>query len=199
MTVHIAYARCSTAGQSVESQLHALAKDAGIPEFSRLFTDEGVSGATIAAQRPGFAALLAYARDGDVVHVAALDRLGRDAIDVQQTVRDLIARGVRLEVVGVGTIGKGVGEVIVAVLAQLAALERDRIKERTAAGRNAARASLAATGLTHRGKASLGRPQSVDPAEVRKWRVENEASIAATADHFGVSTATVKRACSKRC
>ncbi|MGV2480635.1 UNVERIFIED_CONTAM: recombinase family protein, partial [Salmonella enterica subsp. enterica serovar Weltevreden] len=92
--------------------------------FDREFSDEGVSGATLAADRPGFAALLAYAREGDTVHVYAIDRLGRDAIDVQATVRDLIARGVTVDVHGLGAIAPGVGELIVAVLAQVAQMER---------------------------------------------------------------------------
>lgn len=31
--------------------------------------------------------MLDYVRDGDVIHVYAVDRLGRDAIDVQSTIR----------------------------------------------------------------------------------------------------------------
>jgi putative DNA-invertase from lambdoid prophage Rac len=74
-------------------------------------------------------------------------------------------------------------------------MERQRIIERTAQGREAARAALAATGKTHRGKASLGRPHAADPRAVRKWREENAASIAKTAQHFCLSVATVKRYC----
>ncbi|HBV13476.1 MAG TPA: resolvase, partial [Brevundimonas sp.] len=72
-------------------------------------------------------------------------------------------------------------------------MERQRIKERTQAGRAAARAALEATGRTHRGKESLGRPMAQDAAAVVAWRKENGASIAQTARHFGLSPATVKR------
>lgn len=159
------------------------------------FFDEGISGATIAADRPGFAALLKYVREGDVVHVYALDRLGRDALDVQSTVRNLLNSNVILDVKGLGPIGRGVGELITAVLAQIADMERHRIKERCDAGRNAARAALAATGLTHRGKVSLGRPKAADAAEVAKWRSDNGATIPQTMVHFGISKATVSRYC----
>lgn len=186
----LAYYRVSTADQSVEAQRHALGGS-----FAREFFDEGVSGATPAAARPGFAALLQYVRDGDELHVYAVDRLGRDAIDVQTTVRELLRRGVAVEVHGLGRIAAGVGELILAVLAQVADLERRRIAERTAAGRDTARAALAATGKTHRGKSSLGRPSAADPAVVRAWRQENGASINATAAHFNLSAATVKRYC----
>jgi len=186
----IAYYRVSTADQTIESQRHALG---GGQAFDEEFKDEGVSGATLAADRPGFSQLLAYVRKGDSVHVYAVDRLGRDALDVQATVRGLLDRGVIVEVNGLGTIAKGVGELILAVLAQVADMERRRIAERTAAGRDTARAALEATGKTHRGKASLGRPKDGDPAQVRAWRLQQGASIKATADHFKLSTATVKR------
>jgi len=186
----IAYYRVSSEGQSIDSQRHALAQ--GKP-FDKEFADEGVSGAIPAAQRPEFAKLLAYVRDGDTIHVYAVDSLGRDALDVQATVRALLLRGVSVEVHGLGTIARGVGELILAVLAQVADMERNRIAERTAAGRAIAKASLEATGKTHRGKASLGRPMGADPEAVRAWRTANGKSIAETALQFNVSTATVKR------
>lgn len=187
----LAYYRCSTSDQSVEAQRQALGG-----HFDREFIDQGVSGATMAAKRPGFAALLEYARDGDIVYLAAVDRLGRDALDVQSTVRALIERGVTIDIKGLGPVGRGVGELVVAVLSQIADMERQRIKQRCDDGRMAARASLAATGRTHRGKVSLGRPLAADANEIRSWRFQNNASIAATAEKFGVSTATVKRYCS---
>jgi len=94
---------------------------------------------------------------------------------------------------------KGAGELILAVLAQVADMERQRIAERTAAGRLVARESIVRTGLTHRGKESLGRPVKADAAEVARWRREGSASLAKTAEHWSLSLATVKRycACSK--
>lgn len=100
-----------------------------------------------------------------------------------------------VDVYGLGPIGKGVGELIVAVLAQIADMERNRIRERCEAGRQAAKASLRATGRTHRGKESLGRPKAHDAKEVALWRSNNKASISVTAAQFGISDATVKRYC----
>ena len=131
----------------------------------------------------------------DEVHVYAVDRLGRDAIDVQSTVRSLLDRGVIVNITGLGTISKGVGELILAVLAQVAQMDRDRIRDRCEGGREAARASIALTGKTHRGKASLGRPTVYNPSEVTAWCKANSASIAATATHFALSKETVKRYC----
>lgn len=200
----IAYYRVSTVDQSIEAQRSAMA---GGEPFDEEFTDEGISGATQAASRPGFGALLKYIRKGDTLHVYAVDRLGRDALDVQATVRALLQRGVAVEVHGLGRIAQGVGELILAVLAQVADMERNRIKERTAAGRAVAQEHLAKHGKTHRGKASMGRPRGtvgekgagrlVDPAVVAAWREHHAASIAATAEHFELSTATVKRYCAQ--
>lgn len=190
MTHRIAYFRVSTTDQSVEAQRLAMGG-----AFDQEYSDEGVSGGVLAADRAGFSKLLAAVRKGDTVHVYAVDRLGRDAIDVQTTVRALMHAGVTLNIHGLGTVGEGVGELIIAVLAQVAQLERRRIAERTAAGREAARASLKATGRTHKGKESLGRPHAADPVTVKEWRKASGASIKGTADRFGLSPATVKRYC----
>ena len=186
----ISYLRVSTFDQSVEAQRNALGGG-----FDKEFVDSGVSGAILAKDRPAFADLLRYVREGDTVIVYSVCRLGRDALDVQSTVRSMIDRGITIEVVGLGQIGRGVGELILAVLAQVADMERMRIRERCAAGRDAARASLAATQKTHRGKAGLGRSKIHDPAEVAGWRRANCASISQTAHRFEISTQTVKRYC----
>lgn len=193
MKHRIAYYRVSTADQSIEAQRAAMGGS-----FDAEYQDEGVSGLVMAAERPGFAKLLASVRKGDTVHVYAVDRLGRDALDVQATVRRLIEAGVTVDVHGLGPIGRGVGEIILAVLAQVADMERRKIVERCESGRVAARKALAETGRTHRGKASLGRPFAKEAAEVAAWRTANAASIRRTAEHFKISDATVKRYCAVR-
>lgn len=187
-----AYYRVSTIDQSVAAQRQAMGG-----AFDREFTDEGVSGGVMAAQRPGFANMLNVVRSGDTIYVYGVDRLGRDALDVQSTVRALLDLGVTVHVHGLGPIGRGVGELILAVLAQVGEMERRRIAERTAAGRAAARASMARTGKTQHGKETLGRPHATDAVAVRQWRDRNQASIQQTAAHFNISTATVKRYCSR--
>lgn len=191
----IAYYRVSTGDQSIDSQRLALGGG-----FDQEFSDEGVSGGTMAATRPGFAEMLSKVRSGDTLYVYAVDRLGRDALDVQATVRKLIEMGVTVHVHGIGPIGRGVGELILAVLAQVADLERQRIAERTKAGREAARKALETTGRTRAGATSLGRPKAVNGPEIAKWRLANGpaphgASIRDTSRHFGLSEATVKRYC----
>ncbi|MDR5830106.1 recombinase family protein [Caballeronia sp. LP006] len=184
----IAYYRVSTRDQSIESQRTAMGGG-----FDKEFSDQGISGSVLAMERPGFRACADYLREGDTLQVYAVDRLGRDSIDVQTTVRDLRAKGVVVDIHGLGPIVGEAGELIVTLLAQIAQMEKNRIIARTDVGRETARRSLAATGRTHRGKASLGRPVQHDAAAIAAWSWEN-GSITKAAEHFGVSEATVSRA-----
>lgn len=188
MSARIAYFRVSTKDQSIEAQKAAMGG-----EFDNRFEDEGVSGAIPAAQRPGFAKLLEFIRTGDTLCVYAVDRLGRDSIDIQTTINSLQAKGVRVEVHGLGVLVGDAGKLIMVLMAQLAEMERKRIFEKCESGRLAARVSLALTGKTHKGKVSLGRPVAGNAAVVMAWKKENSASISKTADHFGLSVATIKR------
>lgn len=69
--VDLGYARVSTAKQDLDRQVEAL-HEVGIPD-ERIYLDKK-SGAT--TDRPGLRAALAYARDGDIIVVHTLDRLG---------------------------------------------------------------------------------------------------------------------------
>lgn len=187
---NIAYYRVSTADQSIESQRHQL----GNTVFDKEFDDAGVSGAIVAAKRSGFGAMLSYMREGDTVFVTAIDRLGRDSIDIQTTFRDYFkAKSVNLYVAGLGMIQGEMGEFFLTLLAQMAQMGRNRITARCQAGRATARDSLARTGKTHKGKSSLGRPSATDGAAVIAWRKANNASITETAAHFNISPSSVTR------
>lgn len=81
MTAILGYARVSTLGQDLDAQLAALTAQ-GV-ESGQIFTDK-LSGA-VNTVRPGLAALLHYAREGDTVVVTAIDRLGRSVAEVTRT------------------------------------------------------------------------------------------------------------------
>ena len=135
------------------------------------------------------AALLAYVREGDVVIVAAIDRLGRNTSDVLCTVEALKAKGVSVVSMREGfDLATPAGKLMLTMLAAVAELERENLKARQLAGLERAKAE---------GKA-LGRSKSIDDAAVCAWRAENSASIKATAEHFGISAASVKRDSSTR-
>ena len=89
---HSAMPGSSTTGQDLDAQLAALSA-AGV-EPQRVFTDT-LSGSAKTA-RPGLAAMLDYARAGDTVVVAAIDRLGRSVAEVTRTIADLGERRITL-------------------------------------------------------------------------------------------------------
>ena len=89
----LGYARVSTTHQSLDQQADALTA-AGV-DAARIYTDK-LSGTSTRQQRPGLAALLDYARQGDAIVVVGIDRLGRNAAEVMTTIRDLGERGIVL-------------------------------------------------------------------------------------------------------
>jgi hypothetical protein len=89
----LGYARVSTAHQSLDQQMDALTA-AGVGA-TRVYTDK-LSGTATRTQRPGLAALLDYACEGDAIVVVGIDRLGRNAAEVMTTIRDLGERGIVL-------------------------------------------------------------------------------------------------------
>lgn len=148
------------------------------------FADEGISGAAKALECPEFSELFKFVRKGDTLIVPAVDRLGRDTIDILHTVEALQAKGVSIISLREGfDLSTPIGKAMLTMLAAVAELDRSNIKARQMAG--IAKAE---------GKA-LGREKTIDDIAVAIWRKENSASIQATAEHFGISTASVKRAC----
>lgn len=175
----IGYARISTSKQTLDQQTDAL-DAAGV---ERTFSDK-LSGAR--NDRPGLAALLDYAREGDVVVVVALDRLGRSLSGVISTIDSLRKRGILLRSLreGIDT-STSAGRMVAGIFATLAEYERELINERSAVAREAAAA---------RGK-QTGRPRAMTPQQVgiaRRMR-ENGESIADIVDTLKVSRATIYR------
>lgn len=136
MTAIIGYARVSTTGQDLDAQFTALAT-AGV-DTERVFTDK-LSGSA-KTDRPGLAAMLDYARDGDTVVVTAIDRLGRSVAEVTRTITELGERRILLRTIreGVDT-GTPTGRAVAAIMATLAELELELGRERRSASRQARR------------------------------------------------------------
>ncbi|SIA08634.1 site-specific recombinase PinR [Mycobacteroides abscessus subsp. bolletii] len=161
----IGYARVSTGRQSLDQQVDALTA-AGVDE-SRVYSDK-LSGTSTREQRPGLAALLDYVREGDVIVVVGIDRLGRNAAEVMTTIRELSQRGIVLRSLreGVDT-WNAASRMSAGVLASLAELELELGREYRTAGREARKAR----GQAHRTSRSSGRSEGfTGPANARDRR-----------------------------
>lgn len=106
--------------------------------YIHLFTDT-ISG--ISTERKGLAEALDFTREGDILVVWKLDRLGRSLKHLIEVVTVLHERGVgfRSLTEQIDTTTSG-GKLVFRVFGALAEVERDLIRERTKAGLQAARA-----------------------------------------------------------
>ena len=175
----IGYARVSTDDQRLDAQIDAL-KQSGA---ERVFSDK-ISGTK--RSRPELDRLLDQLRDGDVVLVAKYDRLARSLSDLLEIVAiiETAGAGFRSLAEDIDTTTPA-GRLIFHVFASIAQFERERIRERTVEGLNAARA---------KGRIG-GRPPALtadQKAEVHRMKSEGRA-VKDIAAMFKVSPATVKR------
>jgi DNA invertase Pin-like site-specific DNA recombinase len=157
--MELGYARVSTAKQDLDRQIEALA-EVGLAR-ERIYVDKK-SGATV--ERPGLRAVLAYAREGDVIVVHTLDRLGRTVRDTLNLIHELSERGIGVRnladpiKVDSSRTDDPMAQLAVVLLALFAQMERTYAMER------AAHARAVATAKGRR----VGRPVLVDQAKV-EW------------------------------
>lgn len=184
MTRVFAYARVSTVDQLTENQLQQITQ-AGYAIDPKRYIEEKVSGSVPASQRRGFQDLLKKIEAGDTLIVTKLDRIGRDSIDVQQTVQWFLTEGIRLVVLQLGNLDltSSAGSLMVKMLAAVADFERDLIIERTQAGQARARAAG-----TH-----MGAPAKTTAAERKTIlkALQGGSTVTSLAAQFKVSRATI--------
>lgn len=176
----IGYARVSTREQDLDLQRDAL-EAAGVEEIYWEKVSSRKEG------RPELAKALDYCREGDVLVVYKLDRLGRSLKELLEIVSGLEERGIGFrslqEALDTTTPG---GRLVFHIFASLAEFERDLIRERTMAGLQAARA---------RGRKG-GRKPKMDERKValaRKLMADPEYSVAEICRTLGVSSSTLYR------
>ncbi len=123
----IGYARVSTPEQDLAPQLVAL-NEAGC---EKVFSDKA-SGAK--ANRAGLTDALSHARAGDVLVVWKLDRLGRTMKGLVDLAAELAERKIGLRSItdGIDTAGTA-GKLVFHIMAAMAEMERDLVRERTTA------------------------------------------------------------------
>ena len=129
----IGYARVSSKEQNLDRQLEAL------QSVSKVFSDKASGQST---DRPQLQAMLDYLREGDIVIVTELDRLGRNNKDLTEIMNAIQQKGATLEVLNLPSMNgiedenlrRLINNLVVELYKYQAESERKRIKERQAQG-----------------------------------------------------------------
>ena len=172
--------------------------DAGVNP-GRIYADVAVSGAKATSSRAQWHLLDQQLHQGDVLVLAAVDRLGRRYLETMWAIYDLQRRGVRLRSLA-GNEGEWtkfldadpdspeafMGNILASMAAYVASQERQSISRRTKAGLNTAKA---------KGQ-ELGRPRLLTAEQLTAIRQDlaNELTVAAVARKYGVARSTLRRA-----
>lgn len=147
--------------------LETYAKDNGF-EFNEL-VEERISGTVKAEKRPRYNQLKGRLRNGDILIVTDIDRLGRSADDVIMEFKKLKSEGIRVialdtpylnkwDTVQDGSIYEMIADIFITLKAHMAQQEREKTVSRINQGLEVAKA---------KGK-KLGRPKSDLPQEFIK-------------------------------
>lgn len=129
----IGYARVSSKEQNLERQIKAL------EGVSKVFSDK-VSGQS--TERTQLQAMLDYLREGDVVVVTELDRLGRNSKDLTSLMNQIQQKGATLEVLNLPSMNgiedenlrRLINNLVIELYKYQAESDRKRIRERQAQG-----------------------------------------------------------------
>ncbi|TWY18174.1 recombinase family protein [Enterobacter roggenkampii] len=185
MSRTFAYCRVSTSEQATENQIVAI-RQAGYDILDNRVISETVSGGVQAMKRKGFADMVTHKLEkGDRLVVLKLDRLGRDNIDVQQTIAMLVDKGVDVVSLDlpVRNLASAEGKLMLQMFSAFAEFEKSRIIERTKEGLARAKTE---------GK-KLGRPIAVDTVKRVQEAKAKGLSQSKAALELGLSLPTIKR------
>lgn len=185
MSRTFAYCRVSTSEQTTENQIVAI-RQAGYNVPDNRVVSETVSGGVQAMQRKAFADMVTHKlEDGDQLVVLKLDRLGRDNIDLQQTISLLVDRGIDVVSLDlpVRNLASAEGKLMLQMFSAFAEFEKSRIIERTKEGLARAKKE---------GK-KLGRPVATDTLKRVQEAKAKGLSQSKVANALGLGIATIKR------
>ena len=177
----LGYARVSTYGQTLDSQLEQLRAAGCTTKIYR----EKVTGAH--NDRRELLKMLKAIAPGDVVTVTRIDRLARSTFDLFAIVKQIVDAKAQFRSLAEpwADTGTSTGRLMIAILGGLADVERDLIRTRTAEGRSRAQ---------KRGQRMGRKPKLTEEqqAEARKRRTEG-ATLAELARSYGVGKSTISR------
>ncbi len=176
----VGYVRVSSVDQNEARQVEALGT------VDRLFSEK-VSGKN--TDRQQLQEMIAYVREGDTVRVKSPDRLARSTTDLLALVRHLKDKGVAVEFVDNPSLNTDTpqGEFMLTILAAVAQLERETIRERQAEG-----IAIAKLKGTYDRSVKL----TTEKIEEARRKVDSGVPKAAVARELGVSRQTLYSALS---
>ena len=140
------YARVSTSSQSPQNQIDVLTELANRQGYTiiKIYTDNGISGTKLTADRPALNELMMDARKRkfDMVLVWSLDRLGRSLKHCLELLQELQELKVDLffQQQGMDT-STSSGKLMFSMIGAFAEFERNIIRERVMAGQQRAKAN----------------------------------------------------------
>lgn len=179
------YSRVSTDMQTVENQ-QEVARTSGMT-IDHWFADEGVSGGVKCFDRPQFKVMVAQMEAGSTIVTTAVDRIGRNTVDVIQTIEKLAKMGISVFIMTFGKIDltSEIGMMVLTIGAAFAQMEKTAIKRRTKEGM----ARVKKQGV------KLGQPLKITPEQLGKmYEMEEEGmNVNRIATEFGMQRNTVDR------
>lgn len=184
----LGYARVSTVGQDLQTQIEKL-KNAGITD-DYLFIEK--KSGTTTRNRHELENLLKQARNGDHVFVTKIDRLARSIIDLNNVMNRFKEKGVSVTFLDnnmtfeADTENNAMQRLLFNVLGSFAEFERDMIVNRTGEGRQRAKAAGKKLGRT-------GQPEEKIWRAIAMWknRKQLDVSISEIVEDTGVPRATL--------
>jgi DNA invertase Pin-like site-specific DNA recombinase len=163
----VGYKRASTADQSTDRQLDGLFLD-------RVFTEHASGKNT---ERPELQKLFAYVREGDTLVVHSMDRLARNLDDLRRLVRELTAKGVRIEFLKEAMTFTGddapMATLMLSMMGAFAEFERALIRERQREG-----VALAKARGAYKGRRRVLTGEQVEALQKRAVPGANKAALA---------------------
>lgn len=192
-----AYGRISTVvhGQDLANQIEPIKQVADARGFDlvKIYTDEGISGAT--ERRKGLDTMIADAKRGvfKVLIVVEISRIARDVRHLLNTLHELHQVGVSLVSIreGIEFNDSPFSKGMVTMIGLLVTIERELLRDRIRTALAVRKAAAATTGW------KCGRPSKITPELIdaaKKLRASGS-SVRATAKALGVSKSTVLRVC----
>lgn len=178
------YARVSTAGQDIQTQIEQLEQSGCNHIYSEHFTG------TI-TDRPQFNELLSILQPGDTLVVTKLDRFARSTAQGSELVKELIERGIAVHILNMGYMDNTPASKLVRnIFFSFAEFERDMIVERTQEGKAIAKQNP---------DFKEGRPQKYTTAQLKHaMQLKETHSFKQIEAMTGISMSTLKREARKR-